>query len=995
MHLNLLSSLRARLVLLLMLIIVPVFALLLHNAIEARKAETLHTQTVALMLARLALQEQQEFIAGARQLLPGLARLPSIQAAKGGAACNDVLARLLEQYPYYANFGVSGRDGLMWCSGLPMSTPVQIHDRDYFRRAIETGDFAIGGYQVGRITGKSAINLGYPLRDDQGRIEGVIFAALDLAWLSRKLSNIPLPEGTTITILDRSGTVLTHQPDPDKWFGKSIKDAPFVRMILERDAEGTAESIDAADVHRLFAFTPLHQGNSNSVYVSVGIPRDVAYADLDSRFKRDLLALLLIVVIVIAVAWKGSNVFVLRPLGVLAHASERLGKGDLNARTELPQTHDEFGRLAQTFDRMAVSLQRRRDEAEIHDRELRQINRALRTLSAGNRTLVRATDEASLLHKMCTVAVEYGGYRMAWVGYAENDTEKSVRPVAQAGVDTAFLEALRITWDESEHGSDPTGKAIRTGKPCVSYGLQSEPQYQAWHSAAQEHEINSVVSLPLHVDQKVLGALTIYSEDVDAFDSAEIELLSEMVEDLAYGISALRTRIKHDTAQATIERMAYYDALTGLPNHTSLEEYLASAVSKAGSRHNTLALLLFDLERLRDINDTLGFEAGNTVMQISAQRIGQESGKDGFVARMRSDEFAVLLPAVDGNQAKQVALRILKILSQPFAINDFSLVVRANVGIALFPEHGADAEQLIRRADVAMQLAKLSGNGFAFYSQEQDADKRRHLALASDLNRALENNALELYYQPKISMRSGIINGFEALARWSHPTHGMVSPDEFIPLAERTGMIRMLTDWALASAIRQSTALRQNGISVPIAVNLSAFNLQDPHLLDKIQELCAVCAVEKGMLELEITESAVMADPASALEVLTRLRGFGIPLYIDDFGTGYSSLSYLKKLPVTAVKIDKSFVAEMLDDTDSASIVRSTITLAHDMGLTVVAEGVENEAVWAKLKNLGCDAAQGYYMGRPMPAEQINAWLSESPWGLAGKSLDKKVDASE
>jgi predicted signal transduction protein with EAL and GGDEF domain len=307
----------------------------------------------------------------------------------------------------------------------------------------------------------------------------------------------------------------------------------------------------------------------------------------------------------------------------------------------------------------------------------------------------------------------------------------------------------------------------------------------------------------------VLGALTIYSEDVDAFDSTEIELLSEMVEDLAYGITSLRTRIEHDTAQATIERMAYYDALTGLPNHTSLEEFLASAVSKAGSQHHTCALLLFDL-----------------VMQVSAQRIGQESGKDGFIARMRGDEFAVLLPAVDGDQAKQVALRILKILSQPFAINDFSLVVRANVGIALFPDHGADWEQLIRRADVAMQLAKRSGNGFAFYSPEQDADNRRHLALASDLNRALENNTLELYYQPKISMRSGIVNGFEALARWSHPTHGMISPDEFIPLAERTGMIRMLTDWALATALHQSIALRQNGISVPIAVNLSTFSLQ-------------------------------------------------------------------------------------------------------------------------------------------------------------------------
>ncbi|PLX61451.1 putative bifunctional diguanylate cyclase/phosphodiesterase, partial [Sedimenticola selenatireducens] len=234
----------------------------------------------------------------------------------------------------------------------------------------------------------------------------------------------------------------------------------------------------------------------------------------------------------------------------------------------------------------------------------------------------------------------------------------------------------------------------------------------------------------------------------------------------------------------------------------------------------------------------------------------------------------------------------------------------------------------------------------------------------------------------------GHVNGFEALARWSHPTHGMIPPDEFIALAERTGMIRALTDWVLASAIRQSTALRQAGIHLPIAVNLSAINLQDPRLLDKIQEMCTACCMEKGMLELEITESAVMADPVGALEILSRLSDLGMPLYIDDFGTGYSSLSYLKKLPVTTIKIDKSFVADMLDDADSASIVRSTITLAHDMALTVVAEGVEDEAVWAQLKALGCDAGQGYYMGRPMPADQVETWLNESPWGLAGALQD-------
>jgi len=979
---RLLHTLRARLVFLLALIIVPVWGLMFHNAVEARKNESRHMQTVAMRLARLVLLEQRELIAGARQLLPGLARLPNIRAAQAAAACNDELAALLEQYPYYANFGVSDLDGVMRCSGLPMPVPVQISDRDYFRRAIETGDFAIGGYQIGRVSGKSAINFGYPLRDDQGRINGVVFAALDLAWLSRKLTVIPLPEGTTITILHRDGTVLVHQPDPDKWFGRPIGDTPFARTIFTRDTEGTVESIDVDGVPRLFAFIPLRQDGSDSVYVSVGIPLAVVYAELDVRFKRDLLALFLIAIAVGGVAWIGSQTFILRPLNALSRASERLGQGDLSARTGLHKNHDEFGRLAQTFDQMAISLQRRQDEAVEHEKELHRINRALHTLSAGNRTLVRATDEASLLQKMCRVAVKTGGYCMAWVVYAEHDGDKPVRLAAQAGAAESFLTELEVTRSGTGAGVDPTETAIRNGTLCVVHGQPVDEHWRPWYEVARKHGISSAVSLPLFVDQEILGALTICSEEVDEFDTSEIELLSEMAEDLAYGIATLRTRIKHDAAQATIHRMAYYDALTGLPNHVSLEEFLESSVAAARAEQYSVALLLFDLERLRDINDTLGFDAGNKVIQLSAQRIERETAKGEFVARMRGDEFAVLLLATDIDRAEQTALRILKLLNQPFTINDFSLVMRANAGIVLFPDHGVDGEQLIRHADVAMRLAKNTGNSYAFYSPEQDVDKKRHLALASDLSRALERDELQLYYQPKISMQSGAVSGLEALARWPHPAYGMVSPDEFIPLAERTGMIRTLTDWVLEAALRQSHIWRQAGIRLPIAVNLSACNLQDPQLLSKIQRLCTTWSTEQGMLELEITESAIMTDPAGALEVLSRLRAFGIPLYIDDFGTGYSSLNYLKKLPVDTMKIDKSFVGDMLDDADSASIVRSTITLAHDMDLTVVAEGVENEAVWTQLKALGCDTAQGYYMGRPMSVEQIETWLNESPWGM-------------
>lgn len=975
------SGLRARLLLLLALMIIPVAALILYNADQVRQLETRHMQAVALRLARLVELEQAEFIAGARQLLPGLAQLSSVRNPQGGEDCHQALAALLEQYPYYANFGVSGRDGRMRCSGLPMGTPVSIADRDYFRVAMANGDFAIGGYQIGRITGKSGINLGYPLRDARGRVDGVIFAALDLAWVSRKLAEVPLPEGTTITVLDGEGRVLARHPDSQRWLGKSLRDAPFARLILQRRAEGTAESVDATGVARLYAFTPLQHGDSDRVFVSVGIPRAVAHAQVEELYRQDLAALLLLVIAVTAVAWAGSRAFVLRPLNTLIRSSERLAKGDLNTRVGLGNRFGEFGQLGQVFDLMAAALQRRRDEAEAHERELRRINRALYTLSAGNRALVRAGDEASLLQAMCKVAVQTGGYRMAWVGRAEHDEQKSVQPVAQAGVDAAFLKGLGITWADSPGGAGPTGTAIRTGRPYVAQGLQSDPRYRPWHAKACERDIHSAMSLPLYVDQALWGAFTLYSDEPDAFDAAETELLSEMAEDLAYGLASLRTRARHEQAQATIQRLAYYDAQTGLPNHASLQARLEEHLGRESWVQRPFALLLVKLDHLREINDTLGFQAGNQVMQAAAQRIGEVMEEGTFVARMRGSEFAVLLPHGEAEQAGRTALDLLAALNEPYDVDDFPVVVRAGAGIVLVPEHGSEAEPLMRHADAALRLAKASGNGYAVYSPAQETDKKRQLALAADLHHALEGDELELYFQPKIAMQAGCICGFEALARWPHPVHGMVSPGEFIPLAERTGMIAALTDWALEAALQRLHAWREAGIRLPIAVNLSASTLQDPQLLDRIETLRAAWSSGEGMLELEVTESAIMTDPDAALDVLSRLRSLGIPLHIDDFGTGYSSLSYLKRLPVSAVKIDRSFVADMLDDAGSASIVRSTITLAHELGLKVVAEGVEDAPAWEDLRALGCDVAQGFYMGKPMPAEEVTAWLETSPWG--------------
>ena len=957
------TGLRTRLMLLVLFAIIPAFGLMGYTTISQRQQAAVDAERDAVKLARLAAQEQSQLIAATHQLLLILSQLPAVKQPTTATACSRILDELRNPYPYYTNFGVATPDGRIFCSALPMARPVNINDRSYFHRAIQSRDFSIGDYQTGRITGISAINFGYPVFDVGGNIKAVVFAALNLSWLNKLITNIELPADSTLTVVDSRGTILARLPEPDKWVGKSMRASALVSAILANQREGTAEEPGLDGIIRLYAFAPLHNSPAGNVYVSVGIPKAVAFADANRDFARNLSLLLLVAVLALIAAWVGSDVFVLRRIHALTDAARRLGRGDLSARTGLSHDTEELGQLARTFDDMAAAMQR--------------INRSLKILSSGNRAVVRANDTQTLLAEMCRILVEIGGYRLAWAGYAEQDQNKTVRPVAQAGYEEGYLATLNLTWADSERGRGPTGTAIRTGKPCIARNVLTDPAFAPWREEALRRGYASSMALPLRMNGEVIGALCIYAKEPEAFDQEEVALLSEMANDLAFGIAALSTRTEREQAHETIRRMAYHDSTTDLPNHAYLEERLQLALSEAHTRSQSLAVLLLDLDRFREINDALGFHQGDLLLKDVGRRIRGVLKEDELVARMRGDEFGILLEVSDADHAAEAARRILDALGAPFAMSSLTLDISAAVGISLFPQHGSETTRLIRNADVAMRQAKKSGKGYAFYTAEQDEGSLRRLALAGELRRAIEEDELVLHYQPKIDMRTGQICGAEALVRWIHPQQGMIPPDEFIPLAEHTGLIKPLTDWVVEAALRQSSTWRHAGLALPVAVNLSARNLRDAELLSKMTRLVAAWGAEAGWLELEITESAVMDDPDGALEILKRLSKLGFTLFIDDFGTGYSSLGYLKKLPVNAVKIDKSFVIDMLKNADSAAIVRATVVLAHDLGLKVVAEGVEDQATWNRLATLGCDVAQGYHISKPMPAEQFKAWVDE------------------
>jgi diguanylate cyclase (GGDEF)-like protein len=420
-----------------------------------------------------------------------------------------------------------------------------------------------------------------------------------------------------------------------------------------------------------------------------------------------------------------------------------------------------------------------------------------------------------------------------------------------------------------------------------------------------------------------------------------------------------------------IEYRALYDELTGLPNRTLFRDRIQQAILTASRERQTATVLLLDVDRFREINDALGHEAGDLLLRELSARLRKLLRESDTFARLGGDEFGILLPSASVEEASLLAERVHESLEEPFALRGLPLEVGTSIGITSFPDHGEDVDMLLQRADVAMYLAKDTHAGTAAYDVAQDTNDAARLALAGELRRAIESDELVVHYQPKASLESGRIVGVEALVRWQHPERGLIAPSEFIPLAERTGLIKPLTRHVLACALAQCAAWKAAGLDLHVAVNMTIPDLLDLELPDRIEALLAETGVRPDQLELEITETTILADPFRVRQVLTRLNEMGLRLAIDDFGTGYSSLAYLKRLPVQTIKIDRSFVSGMCDDPSDATIVRSTIDLGRNLGLTIVAEGVESQEIWESLQGLGCSLAQGFLIGRPSPGEEI------------------------
>ena len=530
----------------------------------------------------------------------------------------------------------------------------------------------------------------------------------------------------------------------------------------------------------------------------------------------------------------------------------------------------------------------------------------------------------------------------------------ATQPLVSAAVDTAM------------HGDQPKAQTLIREKAIPAQKIIAA-------------EIDKLIQLEYAETERA------WKTAVESYQSARLLMIGLGMATTGLGLLIAFLVIRNAQRQeSSLRHQAMFDRLTNLPNRALFADRIQQAILISQREKQSFAIVAVDLDRFKVVNDALGHPVGDQVLQQVAERSHSCLRASDTFARMGGDEFTILLPNTPNLDGAQIlAKKILAAIKKPMLVAGQSIEVSASLGIALFPEHGNTAEVLLRNADAAMYEAKRTQAGYTIYHINLNQHAKDRMQLQGELRTAIENNELVLHYQPKIDFSSARISGVEALVRWQHPTRGLLFPDAFIELAEATGQIKALTLVVLRKALDQSEVWYRSGLNLTVAVNISSLSIQDPEFPDQLSDLLKGVNIPVSRLELEITETAVMTGTEHAVECIKRLNQLGLQIAIDDFGTGYSSMSRLKELLVAQIKIDKSFVKDMAVNHNDAMIVRSTVELGHSLGMKVIAEGVEDQAAWDKLKALSCDSAQGYYMGRPIPVDKFNAWLQESPWGLA------------
>ena len=910
------TSLNFRLWLTIAIAVLPVLLFVFFDFHERREQAVAETRAeIALRLAD-ANREAQAAHRAVALVLRIMARSNDLQALDS-AQCSGIAGRLLESLDGFANIGAALPDGEIFCSGRPMSAPVTVIDRAWFRTSLDSDEISPGEFVIGRVSGTPGMAFGYPLRAADGTLRAVIFATITVAWFDRLIEGFRLPEGWEASVISNSGLVLAHQPEraPEGWRAHKVPATTLARMAaVVRDEGGIAELAGIDGVQRLYGigvpdFAP------GSGFFAIGAPLE---RSLEAAGQRLLMHLALVAAIALASAliarlyiYRLIEVWATRVRGAIAE----IAAGRRDARIGQATGVAELDALSEGIDRMALEIGKREGE----------LQRLSMVIEQSPESIV-ITDTAG-----CILYVNEAFQRIT--GYAR-------------------------------------GEVLGRNPRILNGGLTPRATYEQMWATLLAGEVWR-------------GEFHNVRKDGSAYlELATIAPIKDAGGTVTHYVAVKEDITQRKQSEALLHRLAYFDALTGLPNRALLHDRIAQAIRSGVRRESFGMLMLVDIDRFRQLNDTLGHAAGDRLLCEVAARLRASVREEDTVARHGDDDFAVLVERIGETEAdalshaEYVARKLQRTLQQPYVLGGTEgdrHFATLSFGISLFHDGVSSLESLLKQAEVALYRAKQDGRDIVrFFNPEMQAVVDAHARLEARMHEALEANAFRLFFQPQVNRR-GVVIGAEALLRWPLDGGAMVSPAEFIPLAEDTGHIVRLGLWVLRSACAQLARWQMNETTrhLKIAVNVSARQFHQPDFVASVKDTVRAAGVDPCRLELELTESAILSDMDETIRRMNELRALGIRFALDDFGTGYSSLSYLKRLPLDQLKIDQSFVRDMAEDEGSEAIVLAILSLSHALGLEVVAEGVERPEQRDFLRHHGCDCFQGYLFGKPLPME---AW---------------------
>jgi diguanylate cyclase (GGDEF)-like protein len=651
-----------------------------------------------------------------------------------------------------------------------------------------------------------------------------------------------------------------------------------------------------------------------------------------------------------------------------------------------------MGRISENIS-FGLGVFEREANRRLAEEQKGRLTRMFAALGAANEAIIRAKTREELCYLVCKAAVLGETAMRNHISLVEPGGA-FLRVVAVGGPGEETALGLQTPLNSSESESQSLSElAFKSGRPSVSNDYMADPRLTRFRGRLQELGMRSAVAFPLIKGGNAFGVLIVHSTQIGTFTPELIDLLQRLADNVSFALANFDHAEEKARADQQIEYLATHDSLTDLPNRVMFSQLMHFAIEAARRHDRRFAVLFIDLDRFKIINDSLGHEAGDSLLVEIANRLRSSLRACDVIARLGGDEFVVILEeTADSNDIEHIARNLLSVLAQPLLLSGHECHTTASIGIAMYPKDGADVQTLTKNADMAMYLAKEDGkNGFRFFSKEIKTQSIERLTLETALRRALERDQFALHYQPKVDMATRQITGVEALLRWTHPDLGVLPPMQFIPLAEETGLIVPIGRWVLNEACAQNAAWQRRGLRpISMAVNLSPRQFADEHLLRDIDRALATSGMSPALLQLEVTESMVMQNVSRAIKVLKAIQHRGIRLAIDDFGTGYSSMSLMKQFPIDTIKIDRSFVRDLADDSEDQAITQAIIRMGKALGMTVVAAGVETNEQETFLRDHACDEMQGFLFSKPVPPQQLADLLRPAPL-LASPTLQPEL----